>query len=153
MTKPRPGVFDPFRQETPPAAGDAEPLDPQSAALDAEEAAATPRRCVTFPGNRYGVNVWVTADGADAEADARMTLGEMVHEMYRNPLLAGQLHREGIRRSAGEGIPVGAGLHTIWVLDAAPSDRLGRVLRRLDASYTYVNPILRKYGVVPFLRG
>src|SRR4051812_49005784 len=135
--KKKPGVFDPFRQNVEPPPPDPTEMDPQDIALDAEAAASQPRGCVTFSGNRFGINVWVPTNIEDREFEAREQLGRLIHEFAANTVLWPVLAMNGfVLGEAENGVVVGVKPNAFTLLNTAtPTEKLAGMLRVLEKTY------------------
>jgi len=83
--KRRAGIFDPWRQSEAP-----EVEEPQKAVRILEPGSEGEDRshCVQFPGQRAGLNVWLSEEPEDPSKNARAILVDLIHRLYITPDIA-----------------------------------------------------------------
>ena len=146
----KPGIWDPFRQEVP-----APPKTTAPAVDDFEVNDETKElRCISFPGERYGVNVWVEDEDDDNENVARNRLARVLCLLFRNTQVVPTLSSAGISLGAKpEGVVIGG--DTAWavtIIGPSPIEQVARALRELERANVTAKSTLAKYGVVPYLK-
>ena len=153
MSKPRPGIFDPWRQEAP---SEQKVVEPKGAlriadALDPTE--EQERRCVSFRGGHADINVWVFAELEDANRVAVKELVELIYEMW--PTYSSSFESVGIHQK--KPTTPGKLAHStclrvddkaVWITTAAGTD--AQAIELLSIVLREAPPeLLSKHGVKP----
>ena len=89
--KKKPGIFDPWRQQTqPPPAAPSGQEDGDERRLE--------ERCITYAGKRAGINVWVDAADADPEHTALTAVQSLLEGLRRikDPAVQASLQKYGL---------------------------------------------------------
>lgn len=149
MIKKKPGIFDPWRQATPPPAPVAEP-DPSLTPKDED---AERRHCVEFKGRNAGINVWLYYAPEDPEAACVGLLVDLVHRISILDNL------EGVFKAAGVVLgeqPDGLTLYSsdgrgVNLQGADPVRTLAHAFRQVSRARPEVAKLLKDTGVKPYV--
>lgn len=158
---PKPGIFDPWRQEEAPPLNERparKALPMQSVYEDEGE------QCVQFNGLVGGVNVWLPESAADVSATAREVLVDLVHRLCTRGEVVVLFATWGISTTAVFGnttdLVIGHGPKKLYIrpgdvdIKAVPRaiDKLAMALRECAQEFGGVQDLLSAVKVSPYVK-